>query len=49
MGQTDAGFTAVEIMMVVAIAGIVAAVSVPSIWGSHPSRAGTWGSIGIAR
>ena len=34
MGQTDAGFTAVEIMMVVAIAGIVAAVSVPSISGA---------------
>lgn len=34
MGQTDAGFTAVEIMIVVAIARIVAGVSAPSISGA---------------
>ena len=34
MHRTDAGFTAVELLIVVAIAGIVAGVSVPSLTGA---------------
>ena len=43
MGRADDGFTAIEIMIVVAIAGIVAGVSIPSISGAMQTSDDTLG------